>query len=277
VNRRKKHQEHENHERWLVSYADFITLLFAFFVVLYSSSYMDNKKIARLSVAIEGGFQELGAFGNGVGPGGAQASAQWKAQGSPVPPTAASPPASAKPAAFSGGIDIALLRHELEQALGDEIKKQEIQVRITPEGLIVSLREIGFFKSGDAHLLPDAVPKLSRIAHILLEHGYEVRVEGHTDDVPIHSPQFQSNWELSTARATEVLMILIDRYHYDPGKLSIAGYSQFRPVADNSTAEGRKMNRRVDLVIVSQIARTADSAENAVAQAAENETDQAGK
>ena len=155
------------------------------------------------------------------------------------------------------GVDVDQLKKELEDALGDQIKRHEIEMRVTPEGLVVSLREIGFFNSGAAELLPDGQAPLGRIAHILNAKGFQIRLEGHTDNVPIHNPQFKSNWELSTARATEVVALLVERYGFDPNQVSAAGYSQYRPLASNDTEDGRKINRRVDLVIVSRTA-TAD-------------------
>ena len=117
---------------------------------------------------------------------------------------------------------------------------------------MVSLREIGFFNSGEATLLAEGRATLTRIAGVLNEKGFQVRVEGNTDDVPIHTSQFKSNWELSTARATEVVQLLVEEHGFDPTLISAAGYSQYRPRASNSTEEGRKQNRRVDLVIVAR-------------------------
>ena len=128
-------------------------------------------------------------------------------------------------------------------------------MRVTPEGLVVSLREVGFFNSGQAVLLSDGQSTLTRIAHVLNEKGFQIRVEGHTDNKAIHTNQFKSNWELSTARATEVVSLLVEQHGFDPREISAAGYSQFRPLASNDTEEGRKTNRRVDLVIVARTAR----------------------
>jgi len=254
MSRRRKKHAHVNHERWLVSYADFITLLFAFFVVLYSTSQMDNKKVVQVSAAIHGAFQELGVFSG-------------SAQGS-VLRVEAAPPGQVQvvlgPDQLAGtqigdqigtggeGLDVDRLKRELQEALGDQIKRHEVEMHVTPEGLVVSLREVGFFASGNAELLPDGQAPLGRIAHILNTKGFQIRVEGHTDNVPIHTSRFKSNWELSTARATEVVALLVERYEFNPMQVSAAGYSQFRPVASNETEEGRKTNRRVDLVVVSR-------------------------
>ncbi len=258
MSRRRKKHEHVNHERWLVSYADFITLLFAFFVVLYSTSQVDNKKVVQVSAAIHGAFQELGAFAG-------------SAQGSVMRVEAAPPGLQQVTNLDSGlttdssntgagnGLDIDRLKHELEQALGTQIKRHEIEMRVTPEGLVVSLREIGFFQSGRAELLQDGRNTLARIAKILGDKGFQIRIEGHTDNVPIHTGQFKSNWELSTARATSVVALLVERYRFEPTQISAAGYSQYHPAASNGTEEGRKVNRRVDLVVVSRNSPPKDS------------------
>lgn len=240
---------HVSHDRWLVSYADFITLLFAFFVVLYASAEMDKKKIARLSAAIEGGFQQLGAFAksppSGVTPSAPEITGMTPASSlTNLPGQADSGP--------GGLVDAYALQRELEEVLGTEIRQHEIEMRVTPEGLVLSLREVGFFDSGEARLLPSAIPTLARIAKVLNAHGFDIRVEGHTDDVPIHTPEFRSNWELSTARATQVITLLVEDYGLDPLRVSAAGYGPYRPLASNSSAQGRKMNRRVDLVITSR-------------------------
>lgn len=248
MRRQIKTPVHANHERWLVSYADFITLLLAFFVVLYASAQVDNRKIAQVSAAIEGGFQQLGAFS---GSDGGRVSLETKPT---TPPEASLAVDLAHGGAAGGGYspDVNLLKRQLEEALGEEIKKHEIEMRVTPEGLVVSLREVGFFNSGDATLLVDGQNTLTRIAHVLNEKGFQIRVEGHTDNVPIHTSQFKSNWELSTARATEVVSLLIEKHGFDPGHVSAAGYSEYRPIASNETEEGRRSNRRVDIVVVAR-------------------------
>jgi chemotaxis protein MotB len=252
MSRRNRKRPHVNHERWLVSYADFITLLFAFFVVLYSTSQVDNKKMVQVSAAIHGAFQELGAFS-----GSAQGSPLKVEAAPPAPTQATLPPAQTagelgESKAAEEGVDVDRLKRELEGALGDQIKRHEIEMRVTPEGLVVSLREVGFFASGTAELLPDGQAPLARIARILNAKGFQIRLEGHTDNKPIHTARFKSNWELSTARATQVVAILVERYGFDPMQVSAAGYSEYRPIASNATEDGRKINRRVDLVIVSR-------------------------
>jgi chemotaxis protein MotB len=267
--RRRVQHEHSNHERWLVSYADFITLLFAFFVVLYSSAQMDNKKVVRVAAAIKGAFQELGVF-TGTGsnidsPKNIIVIPAPEGSGAPRAFLATVPPSSTVSTAGSGAeasdvspstvskgnnVDTEALKRQLEEALADEIRKQKVQMRVGPDGLVVSLREVGFFGSGEAKLLSQAAPTITHLAKVLEQKDFEIRVEGHTDNVPIHSARFDSNWELSTARATEVVTMLVRDYGFDPHDVSVAGYAEFRPIASNDTEEGRRANRRIDLVVV---------------------------
>lgn len=222
------------HDRWLLSYADFVTLLLAVFIVLFAFSRGHRHTIRTVSAGIHSGFETLSAH-EATGP---------DDTANPVPPSSG----VAKPAALP--VDTAQLKTQLEGVLGDAIGKHEIVVQQTTEGLIISLRDFGFFNSGDATLLPGAAEQLRKTAQVLIEHHLELRVEGHSDDQPIHTPLFQSNWQLSTARATSVLTLLVNDAGFPPEKISVAGYGPYRPVADNANSEGRRMNRRVDLVIV---------------------------
>jgi len=226
-----------SHERWLVSYADFVTLLFAFFVVMYASSQIDQRKAGRLSVAIESAFQELGIF---------------QTDGR-KPPTAhkLSAAGSRSPAGDAQRrADLTAVRGELEMALATQIKRGEAALHMKPDGLVVSLREAGFFDSGSAIMKRQGEDAFQRVAEILQAHPYALRIEGHTDTVPIHTIQFASNWELSTARATELVKALVERHGVPADPLSAAGYAEFHPVASNATTRGRQLNRRVDIVIL---------------------------
>ena len=223
-----------SHDRWLISYADFVTLLFAVFVVLFAFTRHNKQAIHTVSSAIHSGFESLSAAPP-------QPAASEPVASSNIPPTKSSAPPT---------FDTAELSHQLQAVLGDSISKHEIVMQQTPDGLIISLRELGFFNSGEATLLPGAADKLVSTAKVLMQHGLEVRVEGHSDDQPIHNAAFQSNWELSTARAMSVLSMLVDQAGFPPTRISVAGYGAFRPVAPNATPDGRRQNRRVDLVIV---------------------------
>jgi chemotaxis protein MotB len=258
MSRRKKRSSHANHERWLVSYADFITLLFAFFVVLYASSQVDKRKVGKLAMAIQVAFQEMGVF---------QASTTQVPMDTqePMPFATVQAIENAQRTARDGRIssspsgtlgtsrengDLAQLQEELSAVLASELKHDEIAMRREPDGLVVSLREAGFFESGEAQMKASSEPAFDRIASLLRQRDCRLRIEGHTDSVPIHTPRFSSNWELSTARATEIVRLLIVRDGFNPQHLSAAGYAEYHPVADNRTAEGRGQNRRVDLVIL---------------------------
>lgn len=250
MSRKKKHPAHENHERWLVSYADFITLLFAFFVVLYASSQVDKKKMGQLAFAIQTAFQEMGVFqGKNIGP------PTEDGGGGPVQPrsvadelTRMTPPKVEGPPMSRP--NIGTLKRELEEALAPEIARHEIALHIGADGLVISLREMGFFDSGSAVMRKESEKSFDRVAELIRQYPCNVRVEGHTDKVPIHTSQFKSNWELSTARATEVIRKLILEHGFAPERLSASGYGEFHPAATNATIEGRQANRRVDLVIL---------------------------
>jgi chemotaxis protein MotB len=241
MRRRKKPVAHASHDRWLVSYADFITLLFAFFVVMYSTAQVDKKKVNRLAAAIQVAFQQLGAYPtadlSGVVP--------------IEPSVAVIKPGPVLPLPSNQeNRDLADLRKELEQALAPEISRGEVEVRAGRDGLVISLREAGFFDSGSAGVKVGSQAAFSRMATLLGERQYNIRIEGHTDNVRIHNTQFTSNWELSTARSTEMIRLLIVKYGFAPELLSAGGYGEFHPIASNNTEAGRALNRRVDVVVV---------------------------
>lgn len=247
--RRRRSVEEEDtihHDRWLVSYADFMTLMFALFVVLFASSYHDKKALEKVSAAVKNGFQDLEVFS-------ANKQAVRTIQSSTQNPieTNALEQAKAPQTDPTTGIDLLELQRKLHMALGKEIERKEIVLHMTPEGFVISLHELGFFDSGDAHLLPGASDKIKRIAIVLMQYGLNMRVEGHTDNAPIHNAQFDSNWDLSTARAMTVAMMLLNDGRFDPARLAIAGYGQYHPAASNDTPEGRRANRRVDIVVMS--------------------------
>ena len=259
MSRRRKRPSHVNHERWLVSYADFITLLFAFFVVLYASSQVDHKKVGKLAMAIQVAFQEMGVFQTSS----TQVPVDLE---DPMPfskvqavenlrRNASLAQIASRPGGSLGGGengDLAQLQQDLEGTLASEIARKEISMRREPDGLVISLREVGFFESGSAQMKQASEAAFDRIATLLRKRNCRLRIEGHTDNIPIHNAHFSSNWELSTSRATEIVRLLIVRDGFDPDHLSAAGYAEYRPVASNGTTEGRGMNRRVDVVILSE-------------------------
>lgn len=234
MRRRRRLQRHTNHERWLVSYADFITLLFAFFVVMYSAAQLDKRRAGQLATAIQTAFQQYGSLPPRPADVGGLA-----AHGIPTN----LPVGNTEPDDFN------LLRKRVEDALAEEIASGEVGVRVTGEGLVISLREVGFFDSGSADIRPSSRPAFDRLAAVLQTANSDLRIEGHTDNVPIHNLRFRSNWDLSTARATATIRLLMTKYHFAPQRLAASGYAEYRPLASNATVEGRSTNRRVDIVV----------------------------
>jgi chemotaxis protein MotB len=230
-----------------------MTLLFALFVVLFASSYHDKQTIVRVSAAVKDGFRQMGSFADDKSVPGSEPSASSNVD-KPVDPVEDGK--NKHKAEHAGaGIDPLELNAKLKNALGKEIEQNEVSMRMTPEGFVISLHELGFFDSGEAKLLPGAADKIKQIAAILNQYGLDMRVEGHSDNVPIHNAVFNSNWDLSTARAMAVAGMLLNESGVDPRRISIAGYAQYHPSASNDTPEGRRANRRVDIVVVSEYSR----------------------
>ena len=243
---KKKHPEHVNHERWLVSYADFITLLFAFFVVLFASSQSDKKKQLKLSEAMQTAFTPLGTFDAH-----SKTPPLTDINASAITNSIPSPIVRPLPSASTESLEEteARLRNLIaEQVAAGGIPPGGIAMRITPDGLVISLHEAGFFPSGSAEVRPASIPMISILANTLP--AGPLRVEGHTDNVPIHTAQFASNWELSTARSTAIARLLLEHGPIDPANLAAAGYAEFHPVASNTTEDGRTQNRRVDIILL---------------------------
>ncbi|HEX3985348.1 MAG TPA: flagellar motor protein MotB [Acidobacteriaceae bacterium] len=245
--RERRSSDRVPHDRWLVSYADFITLLFAFFVVLYASSRADQQKQVQVAHSIQSAFQALGLF---------PPSPSSNAPLAPtlaLPATVNAPPADDLAASAAMQQDLRRLHGELAEVLAPQIAQHVVALRLGRDGLVISLREAGFYQSGSA--VPDAASKgtLDRVTARLAATPYDLRIEGHTDNVPIHTARFASNWELSTARASELTKLLIVHYGFAPARLSAAGYGEFHPFASNDSADGRSQNRRVDIIVLPRI------------------------
>ena len=239
--RKKKVEEPENHERWMVSYADFLTLLFAFFTCLYAMSTVDSQKAGQMVASMKESFGgEIFETGSNVLPLFNEGSDSSSA-GSILE----------KKTVLSGEMAMGRFKRDLESAIGDEIENKVVRVRMERRGIIVSIGENGTFDSGSAEIRPEGKELLDVIAGRLTSVGNQIRVEGHTDNVPISTERFPSNWELSTARATAVISRLVANFDMSPELLSAAGYGEFRPAVPNDTVEGRARNRRVDIIILS--------------------------
>lgn len=255
--RKKKNAQHENHDRWLVSYADFITLMFAFFVVMFASSQTDKAKAQQVSDSVKKALQEgqltsavasiLGGTvddkgqGNAMrkGPGGAERSVAKPSPGQPV-------------------LELLPSMEYLQRELKPEIDTGKVQLKLSPRGLVISLEEATFFPSGEDTIDPKTYPSIETITKVIAKLPNQVRLEGHTDSVPIHNARFRSNWQLSTARALSMLELLTQRYEIPEQRLAIAGYSDTAPVGSNGTPEGRARNRRADIVILNRAGELAD-------------------
>ncbi len=245
--RRRRKPVHVNHERWLVSYADFITLLFAFFTTMYAISTVDAKKMNDMVGSMQAAFangqapaplRRGGAAGVGADPRGAAAVAATHAAVMPAA-TSVLPTMSEQ-----------AIKTQLEARLATQVKSGLVDMSVDGRGLVISMREAGSFATGRADLSDTAHEVLREVAATLGQVGNIIRIEGHTDDVPINTERFRNNFELSTARATNVIAFLVAQGLGAP-RLSAAGYGEFHPRASNDSEVTRAQNRRVDLVVLS--------------------------
>lgn len=235
--RRRSHpEEHENHERWLVSYADFITLLFAFFVVMYAMSSLNEGKYKVLTESLEGIFSEpMRSF-------------------KPIP-IGEERPSSLTPGIPGGGPSniassdpLDLIGQGVQQAFSDLVGTGQISLRGNEMWLEIELSSNLLFPSGGAIPNDNAFDLIDKIAVILAPYQNAIRVEGFTDDQPIKSASYPTNWELSVSRAASIVRLLA-MHGVDPHRLSAVGYGEYRPIADNATGTGRARNRRVVLAV----------------------------
>ncbi len=233
---------HPGHERWLISYSDFITLLLAFFVTMYSITRLDSEKLAQAQWSIQRALNApvfLGGF--------------------PVTQGVGDTPAAGITGDLPGAVlqsralaQIEEVAREVQQTIKEAANQedyQDIRILVSTRGLVVHLPEFLFFPSGDAALQPEVKPLLDKLAAVLQKIPNHVVIEGHTDNLPIHTPQFPTNWELSTFRATTLVRYFIEHYHLAPARFTAAGYGEFAPLASNQDESGRRLNRRVDLII----------------------------
>jgi chemotaxis protein MotB len=250
--RKKKPEEHVNHERWLVSYADFITLLFAFFTTLYAISTVDKTKAGKLVYSMRTAFnveifaspeEQLAYQGVGApavtldGPPGIGSEGGEKSH-------AGDPNSEEDEESFGS------LAKDLKGMVDDPKLKGKVSVKMEDRGMVISLAEAGFFDSGKAGMDAEAKAALDKIVTRLTKEKFGLIVEGHTDNKPVRGGTFHSNWELSTARATSVVQYAVEQHKISPSRMSAAGYGEYRPTADNTTDDGRKKNRRVDIVVL---------------------------
>ena len=253
--RRKKNffDESDNHERWLVSYADFVTLLFAFFVVMYSISSVNDTKYASLSEALDEAFSKAHKVLKVVDP------IQIGSEPRTIQPIILDNPTTEekkKQRKLSDEIlkerrQLLMVSEQFEDVLQPYVENDLVEVKRNDFWIELEMNSQLLFLSGEAELSAKAVPVLRKIAEVIRRMPNVINIEGHTDDVPIDTIEFPSNWDLSSARATTVVREFI-RNGISPKRLSAVGYGEFHPVADNNNIEGQNKNRRVVLVLMSQ-------------------------
>lgn len=223
----------ENHERWIVTYADMLTLLFALFVVLWSMSDANKTKLEQVRTSLDKAFN-VGVLS------GQDGSSPIFQSGGGLTPTLSEMKSN----------DLVAISKEITAFTSKGGYESKIQVRSDADSVIISLSDNLLFDSGSAELKPGSQAVLTEVAGIIAQLPNRIRIEGHTDNVPVNSVDYATNWELSAARASTVLRYLGEAGGLDPTRMFLAGFADTRPVADNSTAEGRALNRRADIVVV---------------------------
>jgi chemotaxis protein MotB len=244
----------ENHERWLVSYADFITLLFAFFVVMFASSQTDKSRAKEISEAVSKALEDGKSFGvppavakilggtvDDTGQGNAMMKGPGGAQTAP------------KESAKDNIVELLPSLQRLSKELEEEVKAGKLEIKLEAKGLVVSLRQSAFFPSGTDAFNHLNLPSIKKVAALIRELPNPIQLEGHTDSQPIHNTRFNSNWELSCARAIALLEIMCEDFKLPRERFSVVGRADTAPVDTNETAEGRARNRRVDVIIVNSL------------------------
>jgi chemotaxis protein MotB len=245
--RKPKKEEHVNHERWLVSYADFITLLFAFFVVMFAVSQVDSGKVGRFTQSVNVAFRTNGIFpansGSPMERGGNAGSALIPAVVSDRPSlfrfSASSPQARA-------------VKESLQETIDEVGLGSHVGLRYDERGVVISLPEELYFRPGTANLRTESLDSMAEVARAVASQRGIILVEGHTDDLPVRSPLFPSNWELSAARAAHVTRYLIEVGGVEGTRLSAVGLADTRPLVENTSDATRAANRRVQIVIVTE-------------------------
>jgi len=260
MRKRQRQQQHEEHmnETWLIPYADLLTLLLALFVILFASSQLDSKKYEMIMQALNS------AFNNGI---------SFFQQPSVVKVSDNPPEPFAKKNNKTGSQndennerlgqlqketeDLEQLKQKLDRYIEENGLTTQLETKLTSEMLMISIREHALFASGSATVRPEAKKLAVAISDMLAQYPeYEVEVVGHTDNVPIHNEQFESNWDLSTERALNFMKILLQNKNVAPERFRAIGYGEYRPIDTNDTPEGRARNRRVEVNIIRNIKST---------------------
>lgn len=244
--RKKYEEESDNHDRWLVSYADFITLLFAFFVVMYALSSINEGKYRVLSNSLVNAFGRVQT-----------APIQGEPQPSPGGLPRALPPRQRTSEAVRREKEqLTGVARDILQVMAPLVQQGKVRVTQSERGVNVEINASVLFAPGDARLSGDSIQVLRAVAAVLREVDHAIQVEGHTDSVPIRTVQFPSNWELSAVRASSVVRLFIES-GLSEKRLTAVGHGSTQPVGPNDTAEGRLRNRRVQVMILSNIPENA--------------------
>ncbi len=243
--RKKKPEEHENLERWLVSYADFITLMFAFFVVMYSLSSLNEGKYRILSESLIVAFQNPSALIKQK----PEVAAGQKVIMQPQTAIIRKPMADSRTRQQEQKMKS--LAKDVMKVLDPLVKEGQVKITQSERGVAIEINASVLFSSGDAKLTSESIKVLTAVGQVLTQVDNPIQIEGYTDDVPIKSPVFPSNWELSAARASSVVR-LFEENGVDPERMVAVGYGENHPVDSNDTAEGRSRNRRVTVMILNE-------------------------
>lgn len=252
---KKKHPEHVNLERWLVSYADFITLLFAFFVVMYAISQADMAKMKTVAASIKAAFSAAGPVGmvDLSGNAGGQTANPFDAPET-VGGRVHNLPAGKTHTANDPDPELQELKERLEESISLELGvsdlSEQLHLQYDSRGLVVRLAAKDFFEQGKSAVRPDLRPLLDRIGRVLTKTRRLVRVEGHSDPSEAHTEGFSSDWELSASRAAWVVKYWVQRLELDPKRLGAAGYSHYRPLSTAADEWSRAKNRRIEIIIL---------------------------
>lgn len=233
---KKAKEEGQSNERWLLTYSDLITLLMVFFIVMYASSTINAAK-----------YQELKeSLGQVLNPGASEATEPAFSAATPITPAALTDPTVQQE-------DLNKIAAQLDSYLKSNNLQDSISVNVTQRGVVVSLKDSVLFDPGSVEIKPDIDTKLVAIGKVLAQMNNYIRVEGNTDNVPMKGSKIKNNWELSVLRATQVLQVLVNQSGVPPQRISSIGYGEYRPAAPNDTASNKAKNRRVDIVILSDV------------------------
>jgi len=248
MSRKKQHHEEHVDETWLLPYSDMLTLLLALFIVMFAMSKVDTQKFKQMSqqlnVILQGGSGVLKDNGGGSGNNLLVDSASSSDE--------------------KNGIveqdKMAVMKNILEQEIKEKGYEDKVKVDLDGEGLTISIQDTVIFNSGDADILSNFNPVLIHISDMIKDLDNEIRISGHTDNVPINNKKFRSNWDLSYMRASNVMSFMVNAGHVTPNKFSIQAYGEYKPKYDNSTEDGKAKNRRVDILIVRKYALSTKNA-----------------